>query len=643
MTRASRDRSRRMRCDIPPCRVPPACAGRDGPASLLPAWSTSARSKGTAMPRLAAHLLLAVGGLAAGAAFANEKGSTVPLGTAITYQGELRTSGLPATGLQDFEACLFPLPDPDATPALACVTADDQPLDQAGRFTVTLDFDAAFDGSARYLEMRVRPGASGGAYTTLLPRQAIRPAPEALHAARAPWSGIADAPTGFADGVDNAGVTSLAAGAGLTTNPAAPGAGAPIATIGTLSVRPAGIDAGMLAPGAVGLAQIDPTQVQARLVASCAPGDHLTGIDSDGTPQCATIPARIDRVIDHTGDTGSEIALVLRADDRPLMAYYHATAANLRLHACADRSCSTGTTRALDSAGDVGRGPAMAIDAAGRALIAYQDVTNLALKLYVCADADCSAGSARTLDDARNVMANIALVIREDGRPLIAYGNSTDSNARVFDCIDAVCSEGTSRTVAGSMHASATLSITLAPDGLPVIAKGGFGGAGTPIFLIRCADPGCITVSVTTLANQYADSVAVIVRTNDRPLIAVSTQGSGNPVSVYDCTSTTCSTWTARPIEAASSDGVDMTFDGSAPVLAFHRFVGAGEARLRLHRCWSSTCSDGVTRTLAGAPGESVGNQARIAIRSDGRPVVAHYDATNDDLLLHICANSDCL
>ena len=48
-------------------------------------------------------------------------------------------------------------------------------------FTATLDFGAgAFGGGARWLEIRVRPGASGGAYTTLSPRQALAPAPIAL-------------------------------------------------------------------------------------------------------------------------------------------------------------------------------------------------------------------------------------------------------------------------------------------------------------------------------------------------------------------------------------------------------------------------------------------------------------------------------
>ena len=94
---------------------------------------------------------------------------------------------------------------------------------EAGLFALTLDFGAApFIGELRFLELRVRPGASGGGYTILAPRQAIRPAPEALRAgaaSAAPWSGLTGVPAGFADNVDNNSggtVTSVAAGTGLS-------------------------------------------------------------------------------------------------------------------------------------------------------------------------------------------------------------------------------------------------------------------------------------------------------------------------------------------------------------------------------------------------------------------------------------------
>lgn len=126
-------------------------------------------------PRVLAPLLSVL--LLPGTTFATGEGA-VPLGTAFTYQGELRSGGTVATGLHDFEACLFDVAEPDPDPALACLTVEDQPLDAAGRFTLQLDFGDGFDGTTRHLELRVRPGASGAAYTALLPRQAIRRHPQ---------------------------------------------------------------------------------------------------------------------------------------------------------------------------------------------------------------------------------------------------------------------------------------------------------------------------------------------------------------------------------------------------------------------------------------------------------------------------------
>lgn len=101
------------------------------------------------------------------------------VGTSFTYQGFLTQSGVPATGAWDFEFLLF-----DAAAAGAqqggTVTVGDLSV-AAGVFTATLDFGVGvFGGGARWLEIRVRPGASIGAYSSLTPRQFLAPSPMAL-------------------------------------------------------------------------------------------------------------------------------------------------------------------------------------------------------------------------------------------------------------------------------------------------------------------------------------------------------------------------------------------------------------------------------------------------------------------------------
>jgi hypothetical protein len=97
--------------------------------------------------------------------------------TSFTYQGKLTDSSISANGPYDFTFRLF---DSGGTQVGSDIVVNDLGV-SAGIFTVNLDFgSAAFDGSARYLDIQVRPGASSGAFTLLSPRQPVTSAPYAI-------------------------------------------------------------------------------------------------------------------------------------------------------------------------------------------------------------------------------------------------------------------------------------------------------------------------------------------------------------------------------------------------------------------------------------------------------------------------------
>ena len=84
-----------------------------------------------------------------------------PLGTTFTYQGQLIDGGSPAEGEYDL---LFDLYDEAVGGALlGTVTVSDHQV-AAGLFTVHLDFGEMFTGTARFLEIGVRPGDSSGSF-----------------------------------------------------------------------------------------------------------------------------------------------------------------------------------------------------------------------------------------------------------------------------------------------------------------------------------------------------------------------------------------------------------------------------------------------------------------------------------------------
>lgn len=103
----------------------------------------------------------------------------VPVGNAFTYQGYLEDGGSPANGSYDLQ---FELYDAAAAGVQlgSTITLDNLSVVN-GLFTAELDFGSGlFGGGGRWLEIGVRPGASGGAFTLLTPRQELTPAPYAL-------------------------------------------------------------------------------------------------------------------------------------------------------------------------------------------------------------------------------------------------------------------------------------------------------------------------------------------------------------------------------------------------------------------------------------------------------------------------------
>ena len=106
--------------------------------------------------------------------------ANVNVGTGFTYQGRLQDTNGNANGEYDFQFVLY---DHQTTGSqISSTLSKDEVLVKDGLFTTYLDFGgAAFNGDARYLEIRVRPGNSSGSYEILPDRQKITAVPLALN------------------------------------------------------------------------------------------------------------------------------------------------------------------------------------------------------------------------------------------------------------------------------------------------------------------------------------------------------------------------------------------------------------------------------------------------------------------------------
>lgn len=109
------------------------------------------------------------------------------ISTFLNYQGSLTDNGVAANGLYDFE---FQLKDNIGGPAGPPITMFGVDV-IGGVFTTRLDFLDSFGGADMKLQVSVRLGSGGGAFTPLLPAIPIDPAPYAQVSAFAEFAALA--------------------------------------------------------------------------------------------------------------------------------------------------------------------------------------------------------------------------------------------------------------------------------------------------------------------------------------------------------------------------------------------------------------------------------------------------------------------
>ena len=591
--------------------------------------------------------------------------TALAVGTEFTWQGELRESGLPASGSYDFEFRLFaaatggsPIGPVRSLPAQSIT---------AGLYTALLDFGDQFTGEPRWLEISVRR-AGQPTFTVLQPRQPLTATPYAQHADFVAdnsivGANIVDGSIGGADlalgavsttQIANGSVATVDLADGSVTTPKLSDAGvatvklangavtnaklAP-AAVSTQSLADAAVTAAKIAPGAVGLAQVDANVIQRRITASCGSGFPLLAIAADGAPTC-------DDAVAFLGPQLSMPALALAANDDPLIVAIDAAAADLVVMRCTEPLCAGGSTRLVrDSDVGASTGAAVVRRGNGSLFIAYHDAAATDLHAFDCAGADCSAGvTFRSLDTDGDAGRGVDIALRAGDIPIISYLSATSSGPvlRVFDCADTGCSSGSVRTLDTTSVASASnTSVSVLSNGNPVVFYGGaLFDNGLNAFV--CSDPDCTSGVSYDLNNHAARAIDSAVRGSGLPIVSYrDASGSGNnDVYAFQCTGTGCSSGSSTLLRSASTavtTAIAYRSNG-LPVVAY-----SGSSVIRVYDCGTPSCTSGTDYALTSGP--DVGTWLTMAVRGDDRVAIVteSEDPTGEPRLrLDVCGNTGC-
>jgi len=571
-------------------------------------------------------------------------GWALPQGTGFTYQGELVVSGVPADGEYDFSFRLYKQASDGLPIGLTPMVIPDLQVN-AGLFTVELDFGSVFRGEQLWLQIEVRDGASTGAYTTLVPRQKLTAVPYSLHAKMVSTNTItsaeiADNTITAADIAANAITSAEIADNTITSDEIADN------SITSDEIADNTITAADVASNAIGSDEIISGQVQLRVGGTCEAGTYLTGINQDGSVQCAVLPVGVVRTLirAETGVTGpGSNSIAIRNNGLPIISFVELNGQDaLHIFDCANEACSSGTIHVLDTDGNVGDESSIAIRDNGLPIISYHDNGNGSLKVFSCADTACSSGTARTLDNSSaDVGRWTSLAIRDNGLPFISYRDETNQDLKAYDCADISCSSGVARLLDGGFAADVGwyTSLAIRDDGRPIISYHDVTNGSLKAY--DCANTICsagFSRTLTTGGKGLWSSIAI--RHDGLPVIS-HIRWPDAELYAYHCSDTLCSSGFDFQLDYVSKgaqwSGIAIR-DNGLPIIAYKDFTNHA---LKVYLCHNFSCTKGVARTLFSAE-FIIPDLIEIGIRTNGLPIISFRESSNGDLMIYSCGDPNC-
>ncbi len=370
---------------------------------------------------------------------------------------------------------------------------------------------------------------------------------------------------------------------------------------------------------------------------------------------CNAVSAATIVTID-AGPVAGHPSIAIGVDGFPVIAYETADG-RLRLAKCADVDCTTQSRAYISdppTGTTAGRYNSVAIGADGNPAIAFYDTVDVALKLVKCSSSNCAGGGAefRTIDPGPYVPIDVALAFDADGKAAFAYQDASQQALMLARCANAGCGNVNIEVLAplaGGVHHGQHAAIAIGLNGAPVVSGRQWSTQHTALDFIICAEQPC-TGPLQRLfggVGQPIDNPAMALRADFRPAFAYHGVNTDSLIFGW-CEDADCSgSRNSRVLDdgslgAGAYTAIAVREDGR-PVIAYQKrvTVAGGANALYVVECNDSNCA--VSRNVeVDLHGSDTGVDPAIAIGADGGTVIAYFDASASSLMLAKCSARGC-
>lgn len=186
------------------------------------------------------------------------------------------------------------------------------------------------------------------------------------------------------------------------------------------------------------------------------------------------------------------VSLALDAAGNPVVSFYRADTAQLKVLHCTDPNCGPGNTATVVDPGTQApdhRSTSITLDATGNPVVAYQDSASQTLKVLHCGNPGCTAGNT-VATPASGPSVGLQPSIRINtatGNPVVSFG--TGSNMSVLYCGNATCTANNVITNVDPTTSGQDSALVLDASGNPVASY--HDGTGKKLKVLHCATNNC--------------------------------------------------------------------------------------------------------------------------------------------------------